>query len=134
MDLNNEIDAVVARLSAGEDPRPILVAFAEAVRGAGRVVVKQDVFKCLQCRTPDAVCFKCKAVSMVGEQGVLAIPMLASKLGPMISGWAAERKAKKEAEAQAQAQQEAAARHATQQAQRNQARRAPPPPGGPQRF
>jgi hypothetical protein len=95
MDLNNEIDAVVARLSAGEDPRPILAAFARAVRGAGRVVVERDVFKCSNCRNPDAVCFKCKAVALVGEKGIAAAPLLAAKLGPMVMGWVAERKAKK---------------------------------------
>jgi hypothetical protein len=129
MDLNNEIDAVVARLSAGEDPRPILVAFAEAVRGAGRVVVKQDVYRCLGCKCADMLCFKCKAVSMVGEKGVLAAPMLAAKLGPMVMGWYAERKMKKGAEE--------AARAAAQQAQdqaHSQQYHPPPPPGGPQRF
>jgi hypothetical protein len=121
MDLNNEIDAVVARLTAGEDPRPILTAFAKAVRGAGRVVVERDVFKCVNCRNPDALCFKCKAVALVGEKGIAAVPMLAAKLGPMVMGWVAERKAEK-AEPEPEPRRAAAPPPP------------PPPPPGQQRF
>jgi hypothetical protein len=131
MDLNQEIDAVVARLSAGEDPRGILTEFARAVRGAGNVTIERDVFRCVSCKTVDILCFRCKAVSLVGEQGVLAAPLLLAKIGPMISQWAAERKQRKLAEeAEAAAQQQAA--QEAQQAARNQARRAPP--RGPERF
>lgn len=126
MDLNHEIDAVVARLSAGEDPRPILTAFARAVRGSGQVTIERNVYKCVNCEAVDEPCFKCKAVSIVGEQGVTAVPMLLAKLGPMITDWVAERKASKQS-------QEAAARRAGHQArQSHQAYR--PPVQGPQKF
>lgn len=128
VNLNQEIDAVVARLSAGEDPRGILTEFARSVRGAGNVTIERDVFKCVNCKNPDCLCFRCKAVSLVGEQGVLAAPMLLAKIAPMISQWAAERKRRKaEEEAEAAARQQAA-----QQAAHDQARRAPP--RGPERF
>jgi hypothetical protein len=130
MNINQEIDAVVARLSAGEEPRAILTEFARAVRGAGRVTVEKDVFRCIGCKTVDLLCFKCKSVSLVGEQGVAALPMLLAKLGPMVMGWSAERKAKKEAEERSEAE---ASHHATQQAMRDQAS-SPPPSHGPQRF
>ncbi len=120
MDLNQEIDAVVARLSAGEDPRPILTSFAKAVRGAGKVVVERDVFRCVTCHSVDAVCFQCKALSMVGERGMAAMPTLIPKLGELVTNWAAERKARKE-EASAES---ARATHA----------RRPPHAPGQQRF
>jgi hypothetical protein len=129
LNLNREIDVVVARLSSGEDPRPILTAFARAVRGSGNVTIERDVYKCVSCKSTDCLCFKCKAVSLVGEQGVVAGPMLIAKLGPMVMGWVAERKAKKQARAQEEAAQQAAA----QQAAQAHARRPPPPPGQ-QRF
>lgn len=132
MDLNREIDAVVARLSAGEDPRPILTAFARAVRGSGNVTIERDVYRCMSCRNEDCLCFKCKAVSLVGEQGVIAAPMLLAKLGPMIAQWSAERKARKAAHSKQQARQEQQAQQAQQEPQARAWR--PPPPPGQQRF
>jgi hypothetical protein len=120
VNLNHEIDAVVARLSAGEDPRSILTEFARAVRGSGNVTIERDVYKCVSCKTIDSPCFKCKAVSMVGEQGVIAAPVLLAKLGPMIANWASERKARKDEDVR------------SQQAMHNQAPPVPPP--GQQRF
>jgi len=117
LDLNKEIDAVVARLSAGEDPRGVLTSFARSVRGSGNVVIERDVYKCPACRTVDAPCFRCKAVSVVGEQGVAAAPLLMAKLGPMLMGWAAERKAKQE-------RSKSPPPHPS----------TPPPPSGKQRF
>lgn len=121
MDLNREIDAVVARLSAGEDPRPILTAFAQAVREAGSVTIEREVHKCVSCGAKDSPCFQCKALSIVGEKGMAAIPFLLPKLGEMVMGWAADRKARK---AEAEARPRQACKEPTP----------PPPPPGQQRF
>ena len=120
MNLNHEIDAVVARLSAGEDPRPILTEFARAVQKAGNVTIDREVAKCSSCGTQDAVCFQCKSLSLVGEKGMAALPFLLPKLGEMVMGWAADRKLKKEAQQ---------SRQGTQPEYHS-----PPPPRGPQRF
>jgi hypothetical protein len=130
MNIENEITATIARLSAGEDPRTILKAFAKAVREPGQVTMEREVCKCSGCGTLDAVCFKCKAVSLVGEQGLAAAPLLLAKLGPMVSKWAQERKAKKAAQGAARAAEEAAEARTRAQS----TRRTPPPPAGPQRF
>lgn len=130
MNLDREISACVARLQAGEDPHRVLGEFARVARGQDSVTVERLVPQCASCGSKDAVCFHCKAVQLVGEQGLTAAPLLAARIVPMIKQWASERKARKAAqEAHARAQAAAQARSHAQQA-----RRAPPPPEGPQSF
>jgi len=131
MDLDREIDHVLAKLMANEgNPKEVLANFAKAVRSEDTVTVERLTPKCASCGTPDAVCFRCKALELVGEKGMAAMPLLLPRLAGLVGQWAAERRAKRAAQAQEAAHAQAQAQAAAQAA----SRKPPPPPAGPQKF
>jgi hypothetical protein len=85
MILDDEIEATLARLmGADADPKGILMAFAEKVReGVPTIerVVEQKV--CAGCGDEDALCFSCKIQGVVGEQALLAAPLILPKVMAM---------------------------------------------------
>lgn len=127
MNLEPEIAHVLAKLMSNDgDPREVLRNFAKAVRDEGCVTVERLVPKCASCDEPGAICFRCKAMNMVGERGMAAAPMLLPKLGQLVTKWASEWKSRRSRKA---ATQEGSRRRPAQQP-----RRPPPPPGGRQTF
>ncbi|MHC4854511.1 MAG: hypothetical protein ACYTF5_21120 [Planctomycetota bacterium] len=131
--LKHVLHATLAQLLAGnDDPTKLLWKLVdEAQAESGQTVERLvDTNACSSCGTKDSICFRCKAVSLVGEQGLAAAPMLVAKLGPMVAQWASERKARKAQEAAREAQERAQAAARAQSAPRTP----PPPPAGPQRF
>lgn len=107
MNLEKEIELVVAELSGGKDPATVLRSFAEKAKGPTERIVQ--VHSCVECGEEDALCFQCKAREVVGDQVTMAAPMVLPKLVAMVKGWAGEAFAKRAAAAQ-QAQQQAQAR------------------------
>ena len=96
MNLEVEIKGVVAKLAAGGDPVEVLTAFASVV-STDPSRAKVIVHTCKSCGEKGSICFQCKAGELLGEQAMLAVPLLLPRLAGMVKGWAAERKAKKQA-------------------------------------
>jgi hypothetical protein len=108
--LDQEIEVVLAKLQGGgteSDPREVLRAFAEKIRdGVPTVerIVEQKV--CAGCGDEGALCFSCKVQGVIGEQAMMAAPLILPQLMPLakealeaIGRRRARAKAKKESEA-----------------------------------
>lgn len=122
MSLDRQIEHAVAKLLGGEDPEEVLRAFAGEVQSTP-VVETEEVHSCSSCGEEEVLCFSCKVRDTVGEQAMMALPMVLPKIMEMA------KQALTEA-AQARRQRKAAESAQAQAGQRRHAYGEP----GPQKF
>jgi hypothetical protein len=79
VDLEQEVEDAAGLLAEGVDPREVLRAFAGAVAPPGGPERLTTVHTCSGC-DEEAVCFRCKIQDVIGEQAVLAAPLILPKV------------------------------------------------------